>query len=262
MANNQACLNCTSRRKMALLISNTEYIRRPIITGKRNATELATLLGRLGFACHVHRELHIAEMQSAFRDFINLLLPDDMVIIYYVGHSKGIIDTVYNTSLTPKCRISVTNIVHCVREKIARGILMYIGDTCSTDKRNCIYSNCMPMDQKWFDKYRDRDAYNIAAYHNKRPYNRTSGHVYFAALMSSEPGTATYSNGTPDLTEYTAHVITILSAAVMRILTKKRSVSMHDAYIQLCRYAHDRLRQRPYYTNNGADIYVCCDKCP
>ena len=255
------CLTCQKIRKVALLITNRKYVKKPLTNGHENSTEFAKQLSSMGFVCSVYRDLEIADMQLAFRTFIAGLQDNDMIVIYFTGHSKYIVDSLYNTSITPGCRISMANIFQCIRAQISRGTVLYMGDTCSSDKRNCHYGHCIPRDQKWYDKYAERDKYIITDHYGKTPQKRMTTNVTFTTLLSSEPGTATFAVGTDELFDHTAAIITYINPSVGEHVYPGQTYSINDMYAKLYAYMIKRQLQRPYITSVGAPIYIRCPNC-
>jgi hypothetical protein len=257
------CINCSPRRKLALLITNRKYTKKPLTNGQDNSVELAKRLQQFGFICKVYRDTTITEMQEAFRDFISNLQCHDIIVIYYTGHSKYIHGNLYNSSITPKCRISVANMFQCIRAQIYDGHVLYLGDTCSSDKRHCLYGNCIPRDQRWYDKYKDCDAYNITDHYGKLPQKRMTTKVHFTTILSSEPGTATYAAGTRQLFDHTAALITYMTPLIDKYThnVSTNPYTFNDVYKKLYDYMIDRDLQRPYMTCVGDIIHITCDKC-
>lgn len=256
-----ACITCPSTRKFALLITNRQYKKKPLTNGVNNSVELAKQLQSMGFVCSVYRDLEIADMLAAYLTFIKSLRDHDIIIIYFTGHSKYIMGTLYNSSVTPKCRISMANIFQCIRAQISHGTVLYMGDTCSSDKRNCHYGNCIPHDQKWYDKYKECDKYLIADHYGKSPQKRMTTNVHFTTVLSSEPGTATYAAGTHDLFDHTAALITFISPVAPQYTSPGQLYTVGDMYAKLYNYMTPRQLQRPYMTSVGNPIYIRCTKC-
>ena len=260
-------MHCSPSPKKALLITNRKYVKNPLRNGMRNSHCLAECLQTFGFVCTVHVDLDIDAMRAAISTFINSLSPGDTVVVYFTGHSKRIGTSLYNTSITPKCRIAVSSIFKAIREHMQYGQVLYIGDTCSADKRDCHYGNCIPTDQQWFDKYRTRDVHNITnstdASTKNGPFKTCLQNVQFTMLLASEPGTNAYSDGTVNLSRFTAAIITFMSPAVFLYKNTAPAYSVYDFYSDVyARIYNDQNRyQKPYLTATGGGLYIYCTEC-
>jgi hypothetical protein len=261
------CITCTPSRKFAFLLVNYEYVKRPLIIGMQNARRFAKQLVRMGFICDVHHNLNIVDMQTAYRNFIDKLQPNDIIIIYFSGHSKNIGDAMYNSSITPKCRISVANIFQCIRTKIKTGVCIYIADTCSADKLNCHFADCRPLTHAWVDKYITRDQYNI---HNRyetdtKKCKKRRGNVSFVILTSSEPGTVSYdvakNANKKNISKFTGAVIGYMSKDRMRSRTSVYTI--YDFYNDVVHALSDMLQiQQPAILVASAfPLILFCPRC-
>lgn len=257
------CIQCSKSPKKALLISNRNYVKNRLTNGMGNAYGLTECLQILGFECTVCTELDITAMRSAIREFIDGLHPGDIVVLYFTGHSKRIGTSLYNTSLTPKCRIAVASIFKAIREQMQSGQVLYIGDTCSADKRDCHYGNCIPTDQTWFDKYAKRDEHNIEHKSDGRPFKKCMQDVQFTTILASEPGTNAYSDGNTNLSRFTAAIITFLSPLRFMYKCPSESYSIYDFYADVYEniYNAQDQYQKPYMTTSGTRLNIYCSNC-
>lgn len=88
-----APLEAGSRK--ALVLGNNAYTHaRALANPVNDATAMANLLGRLGFAVALHTDADLKTMKAALRDFIAALPADDdpgsVALVYYAGHGVQI----------------------------------------------------------------------------------------------------------------------------------------------------------------------------
>jgi hypothetical protein len=78
-------VNYQSGRK-ALLIGNQTYAERPLDNPKKDATDLAATLRKMGFEVTVYTDLDRVKMERAIDAYVSTLGPKDISLFYFSGH--------------------------------------------------------------------------------------------------------------------------------------------------------------------------------
>ncbi|WP_106853265.1 SUMF1/EgtB/PvdO family nonheme iron enzyme [Caballeronia novacaledonica] len=73
-------------RHLALVIGNADYADRPLASASRDADDMSTALGALGFDVTRRTNLDEAAMRQALDAFAARLGPDDTALVYFAGH--------------------------------------------------------------------------------------------------------------------------------------------------------------------------------
>lgn len=77
-------------RRVALVIGNAGYASAPLPNPANDAKIVAESLGKAGFTVIMQRDLDLAGMRSAIREFADALAEGDTALFYYAGHGAQI----------------------------------------------------------------------------------------------------------------------------------------------------------------------------
>ena len=75
-----------SSERLALVIGNKDYPRKPLINPINDARDIKATLEQLGFTVIYRENANLAEMDSAVRSFVSSLNKDSVAVVYYSGH--------------------------------------------------------------------------------------------------------------------------------------------------------------------------------
>lgn len=85
-----------AEKRLAMVIGNSAYQHTSTLANPRNdATDIARLLGGLGFEVAVHIDLGKAGMESKLRDFSDRINGADVAVFFYAGHGLQVAGTNY-----------------------------------------------------------------------------------------------------------------------------------------------------------------------
>lgn len=89
------CRSLKGADRLALLIGNAKYENSPLQNPGNDVALMKSALDRLGFESHVHRDLTLAQMEGAVRDFRSRIDKGDLCLFYYAGHGVQLDGTNY-----------------------------------------------------------------------------------------------------------------------------------------------------------------------
>jgi hypothetical protein len=79
-----------SGRRLALVIGNRDYTRRPLSNPVNDASDLADSLNAIGFETKLVTNVDRLAFERAVRDFANEVRPGDVALFYFSGHGMGV----------------------------------------------------------------------------------------------------------------------------------------------------------------------------